>query len=471
MNNQTASGSLAAPAFCLRLPDHQSELHQFMGQLLGDEMMTDVILSLDDGQILKAHKIILSAFSPYFRSVLTRINLPYQYPVVIIKDVQYDDLKSLLEFIYRGQVTVSNERLPSVLKCAKQLKIRGLFESPPSEDHPVENGHPVTVNEPVREELYFDKRYSQSCQLGELALRNTEANESAMVSSKPVTEPIEQKRSVIVVNDSSCREYNRQNEREQEETAEACFSRENSNGHEWSAFKSTESLHSVSSGSPQLSQQRDVLDLSNGPKRLIAIPPHQTLVVDSGASHFAANHHFLMRSISVDAASLRSNSATPEYPQRKRRASSSCDGQFLTPDCDPHRKEKRRNLNVFHAAKYRSRKRAQLDDLFNEEKHLQKQTIDNKCQIEKLEAAILTLIWQQTRKVEVVNSNSRTVFVCPACGNTQGDAAKLRSHLNMLHNDTEALMKFLILQKSPTSLETKSTCTSTNGPASSNGSL
>jgi hypothetical protein len=98
-------------------------LHQYIWQLFDNDLHTDVTLELDDGQYIKAHKLILSAFSPYFRQVLTRPSNPLQYPVIIVKDMLYEDLRSLVEFIYKGSTTVSNERLPQVLKCAKHLKV------------------------------------------------------------------------------------------------------------------------------------------------------------------------------------------------------------------------------------------------------------------------------------------------------------------------------------------------------------
>jgi hypothetical protein len=156
-----------------------------------------------------------------------------------------------------------------------------------------------------------------------------------------------------------------------------------------------------------------------------------------------------LRSTSVDDCHFNKNKIS--FSGKHKRAPSSLDGHLdsskndneLEPVC---RKEKKRNLNIFHAAKYRNRKKQQLETLFQEENELQKKNMMAKVQIEKLESTILTLIWQQTKK----SFNSQTVFSCPVCGNVQKEVARLRSHINMLHNDTEALMKFLMLQRSPT---------------------
>merc|ERR1711981_227543 len=78
------------------------------------------------GLNLKAHKMVLSACSPYFQSMF--YNTPDKHPVVFLKDVRYDEMKALLEFMYRGEVSVDQENLSSLLKVAEGLKIKGLAD-------------------------------------------------------------------------------------------------------------------------------------------------------------------------------------------------------------------------------------------------------------------------------------------------------------------------------------------------------
>lgn len=53
---------------------------------------------------------------------------PCKHPIVILKDVRYNDLKTLVDFMYYGEVNVSQERLPHIIKTAEMLKIKGLAE-------------------------------------------------------------------------------------------------------------------------------------------------------------------------------------------------------------------------------------------------------------------------------------------------------------------------------------------------------
>ena len=111
--------------YCLRWNNHQHNLLSVFEDLLNHEAFVDVTLACD-GLNLKAHKMVLSACSPYFQSMF--YNTPDKHPVVFLKDVRYDEMKALLEFMYRGEVSVDQENLSSLLKVAEGLKIKGLAD-------------------------------------------------------------------------------------------------------------------------------------------------------------------------------------------------------------------------------------------------------------------------------------------------------------------------------------------------------
>ena len=121
--------------YCLRWNNHQHNLLSVFEDLLNHEAFVDVTIACD-GLNLKAHKMVLSACSPYFQSMF--YNTPDKHPVVFLKDVRYDEMKALLEFMYRGEVSVDQENLSSLLKVAEGLKIKGLADV--SESHSVISG-------------------------------------------------------------------------------------------------------------------------------------------------------------------------------------------------------------------------------------------------------------------------------------------------------------------------------------------
>lgn len=124
----SSNGNGGKEAFCLRRSDHGNDLIRDFSIMLEDEDLIDVTLSCEDGSI-GAHRLMLSANSPYFKSLFARLaasSSKTQYPVVVLKDLPYRDLKAIIEFIYRGEVTVPQKQLTSVLRSAESLKIRGL---------------------------------------------------------------------------------------------------------------------------------------------------------------------------------------------------------------------------------------------------------------------------------------------------------------------------------------------------------
>ncbi|XP_076254887.1 zinc finger and BTB domain-containing protein ttk isoform X1 [Rhynchophorus ferrugineus] len=121
----TAPHNMSTQRFCLRWNNHQSNLLTVFDQLLHDESFVDVTLAVE-GQFLRAHKMVLSACSPYFQTLF--MNHPEKHPIVILKDVLYSDMRSLLDFMYRGEVSVDQDRLTHFLRVAESLRIKGLTE-------------------------------------------------------------------------------------------------------------------------------------------------------------------------------------------------------------------------------------------------------------------------------------------------------------------------------------------------------
>lgn len=112
--------------FSLCWNNFHNNLSAGFNSLLQDEDLVDVTLAAE-GKYLKAHKTVLSVCSPYFKE-LFRVN-PCKHPIVILQDVNYSALCSLLQFMYQGEVSVSQEEIPVFMKVAEMLKIKGLTDN------------------------------------------------------------------------------------------------------------------------------------------------------------------------------------------------------------------------------------------------------------------------------------------------------------------------------------------------------
>ncbi|XP_073834555.1 broad-complex core protein isoform X1 [Musca autumnalis] len=118
--------------FCLRWNNYQSSITSAFENLRDDEDFVDVTLACE-GRSIKAHRVVLSACSPYFRDLLK--STPCKHPVILLQDVNFNDLHSLVEFIYHGEVNVHQKSLQSFLKTAEVLRVSGLTQQQAEETH------------------------------------------------------------------------------------------------------------------------------------------------------------------------------------------------------------------------------------------------------------------------------------------------------------------------------------------------
>lgn len=75
--------------------------------------------------ILNSFQVVLSACSSYFQSLF--LDHPARHPIVILKDVRFIELRTLIEFMYKGEVNVQYCQLSELLKTAESLKVSFLF--------------------------------------------------------------------------------------------------------------------------------------------------------------------------------------------------------------------------------------------------------------------------------------------------------------------------------------------------------
>ena len=102
---------------------HEQERTSALNYLWKNENFLDVTIACDDDQI-DAHKVILSASSPFFQNILKRN--PHSHPLLYLRGTRKNDILALLEFIYTGETQVLQDELEEFMALANSLEVKGL---------------------------------------------------------------------------------------------------------------------------------------------------------------------------------------------------------------------------------------------------------------------------------------------------------------------------------------------------------
>ena len=96
----------------------------FFQQLFLDTDFTDVTLACDDGQVVRAHRVVLAFVSPFFRTILS--NSSHPNPLVHIQGAEIHQIRQMLNFIYLGTIQIESDQLDAFLEATSRLKIDGM---------------------------------------------------------------------------------------------------------------------------------------------------------------------------------------------------------------------------------------------------------------------------------------------------------------------------------------------------------
>lgn len=116
---------MADQQFCLRWSEHRGNLVKIFKQMLDNQAFVDVTLACE-GKYIKAHRMILAACSAYLNNLLEENTS--KHPIIFLPHLKYNDIKALVDYMYCGEVYISFGHLPSLLKAAEVLCIKGLSD-------------------------------------------------------------------------------------------------------------------------------------------------------------------------------------------------------------------------------------------------------------------------------------------------------------------------------------------------------
>ena len=127
--------------FCLKWNDFQINASKTFRDLRREEDFFDVTLVSDDEKHIAAHKLVLSASSEVFKTILRKA--PHSNPMIYLNGFNSNDLNLIMDYIYQGEVQILQSDLDAFLDVAQKLKIEGLIGDDKSRDET------FTVNDEV----------------------------------------------------------------------------------------------------------------------------------------------------------------------------------------------------------------------------------------------------------------------------------------------------------------------------------
>ena len=104
---------------------HSDHMKVMISDMLTSAEFADVTLVCDDMKKIRAHKNILGACSPVFKSIL-QADPTNGYPLVYLRGIPYAEMQSILQFMYLGQTYFQQDKIIDLLQVAKKLEIKNL---------------------------------------------------------------------------------------------------------------------------------------------------------------------------------------------------------------------------------------------------------------------------------------------------------------------------------------------------------
>ena len=91
-------------------------------ELRDQELLCDVHL-VAEGARFPAHRVVLAAASPYFQAMFTGGFKENQMNEIILNETSSEGLKCVLDAIYTGELSLSEENVCDILSLASQLQL------------------------------------------------------------------------------------------------------------------------------------------------------------------------------------------------------------------------------------------------------------------------------------------------------------------------------------------------------------
>ena len=116
---------MASEKFCLSWNDFQATISNSLRTFQKDGDFHDVTLVTEDMKQLRAHKVILSACSEFFKTILKAND--HSHPLIYLNGVDSTNMQFILEYMYDGKVSIYQDQLEVFLSKAQTMKVSGII--------------------------------------------------------------------------------------------------------------------------------------------------------------------------------------------------------------------------------------------------------------------------------------------------------------------------------------------------------
>ena len=148
--------------FCLKWKEYHKNISSSYQELRQQPDISDVTLVCEEDQSVEAHRIILTACSPFFSSILTKNK--HSHPMIYMRGLKAKDLVAIVDFVYLGEANIFQEDLNDFLALADELQIKGLTGSQSKKEEDIENHvrpKQKKQNNPKPKEIPHSKQISE----------------------------------------------------------------------------------------------------------------------------------------------------------------------------------------------------------------------------------------------------------------------------------------------------------------------
>ncbi|KAK3582935.1 hypothetical protein CHS0354_019941 [Potamilus streckersoni] len=118
---------MMADYYRIHSTDHSVALCRELYSFKQRGWMCDVVIEVEDGE-MRAHKIVLSASSPFFRNFLSQVPLSSEMTKVLLKGVYMEQLVKIMEYMYAGTFDVNTTAIETTLQICELLRLKFLVE-------------------------------------------------------------------------------------------------------------------------------------------------------------------------------------------------------------------------------------------------------------------------------------------------------------------------------------------------------